>query len=183
MDDDQRQIVLGTLLGNGFICNNNYLCIQHSCNYYSYLTSKVSHLSDLARPNPWYHKNNICGWRSKSLPIWKEFRDFCYNKDKKSVTMEWLDQLRAIGIAIWYGDSGCLVGYKNRNACLRTQSLNNEIINQYFNEVGIPCNVNKSRNSSVIVFTIEGSRILFKMVAPFIHHTMYDKLLNIYYEK
>lgn len=183
MTDDQKQIVLGTLLGNGFICNakNNYLCIQHSCDYCAYFRSKIIHLDEFGRSNPWYKKKNICGWRSSCSPIWREFKKMCYQDSKKTVTMDWLDQLRAIGIAVWYGDSGCLAGYKQRNACLRTQSFGkqgNEIIAQYFNEIGIECHLNKSKKSYVIVFTVESSQILFKMVAPFVHPSMYDKLLK-----
>jgi hypothetical protein len=37
---------------------------------------------------------------------------------------------------------------------------------------------NKSKGSQVIVFTVAGSKTLFKMVAPFIHSSMYDKLLK-----
>jgi hypothetical protein len=105
----------------------------------------------------------------------------CYVNNKKTITMDWLDQLRAIGIAVWYGDSGCLLGYKQRNACLRTQSFGEEgnaIIARYFNEIGIGCSPNKSKGSQVIVFTVAGSKTLFKMVAPFIHSSMYDKLLK-----
>lgn len=184
MTDDQRQIVLGTLLGNGFICNskNPYICIQHSCAYSSYFKSKMSHLSEFGRSSPWYKKGNICGWRSISSPIWSEFKTLCYKDGKKNITMTWLNQLRDIGIAVWYGDSGCLIGYKNRNACLRTQSFGNDgnqIACQYFNEVGIECNLNKSKGSHVIVFSVSGTRILFKLVAPYIHPSMYSKLLNV----
>jgi hypothetical protein len=105
----------------------------------------------------------------------------CYEDGEKIVTMGWLDRLRAIGIAVWYADSGCLMGNKKNNACLRTQSFNeagNAIICQYFNEVGLECNLNKSKNSQVVVFTAAGSKILFTMVAPYIHPTMYAKLLK-----
>ena len=94
--------------------------------------------------------------------------------------MDWLDQLRDIGIAVWYGDSGALIGRKFRNACLRTQSFGlegNKIIERYFNEVGIPCNLNKSRSSYIVVFTVPGTETLIKMIAPCLPKNRYTKLL------
>jgi hypothetical protein len=183
MIDDQRQIVLGTLLGNGFICNakNPYLCIQHSYNYYAYMTSKINHLEEFSRKTGYYYKNNIVGWRSSCSSIWLDFKKLCYKDKVKTVTMNWLDQLRAIGIAVWYGDSGCLIGYHKKNACLRTQSFGkagNEIIAEYFNGVGLPCNINKSKKSYIITFSVEGTCSFLKLVARFIHPSMYNKLLN-----
>lgn len=188
MTDDQKQIILGTLLGNGFICNSAktpYLCIQHSSSYLTYFRTKVIHLDEYSRPHAWYQKGNIWGWRSRCLPIWLEFRKLCYQQDNtKMVSMAWLDQLKAIGIAVWYADSGCLIGHKKRNACLRTQSFGwdgNNIISRYFNEVGIPCHLNKSKNSHMIAFTVSGTKILYKLVAPYIHRSMYSKLINLDY--
>jgi recombination protein RecA len=184
MIDDQKQIIIGSLLGNGFICNskNSYLCIQHSVDYIQYFKSKIAHIEEYGRLKAWYEKGKTCGWRSRCSPIWSDFKKMCYKKGVKTVTMDWLDQLRAIGIAVWYGDSGCLIGYKKSNACLRTQSfgkVGNEIICRYFNEIGIECNINKSKKSYVIVFTKKGTNVFLKMVAPYIHYSMYDKLLKV----
>jgi hypothetical protein len=82
---------------------------------------------------------------------------------------------------VWYGDSGCLIGYHKKNACLRTQSFGkagNEIIAEYFNGVGLPCNINKSKKSYIITFSVEGTCSFLKLVARFIHPSMYNKLLN-----
>lgn len=172
MNEDQKQIVLGTLLGNGYICKskkNCYLCMRHSERHLPWLQSKAFELQSLGSKTAWYHYETTVTWRSACDPVFTELRSFCYPNGKKQVRMEWLDQLRDIGIAIWFGDSGCLTGRQQRNACLRTQSYGlegNEIIERYFNEVGIPCNKNKSRNSYVIVFTVPGTQALLKMIAP-----------------
>jgi hypothetical protein len=184
-NDDHRQIVLGTLLGNGYICKgrkNSYLCIRHSMSHVGWLKSKSLELLPYASKTPWYQYQTTCTWRSHCSQDFNELRDLCYPDGKKQVSMKWLDQLRALAIAVWYGDSGCLTGRNKKNACLRTQSFGfegNKIIEQYFNEVGIPCHMNKSRKSWVIVFTVPGTEILMsKIVAPYLPESRYFKVVT-----
>ena len=172
-NDDHRQIVLGTLLGNGFICKgrkNSYFCMRHSVNHLDWLKSKASELTAYESSTPWHQHETTCTWRSGCDPVFNELRSLCYLNGKKEVSMVWLDQLRSMAISVWYGDSGCLTGRNHKNACLRTQSFRyegNQVIERYFNEVGMPCSMNKSRKSWVIVFTVPGTETLMsKIVAP-----------------
>lgn len=182
-NDDHRQVVLGTLLGNGYICKgrkNSYFCMRHSARHLQWLQSKAAELKQYESKTPWYEYGTTHTWRSACDPVFNEMRDLCYCGNKKVVTMEWLDQLRALAIAVWYGDSGCLTGRGKKNASLRTQSFGkegNEVIERYFNEVGIPCHMNKSRGSWVIVFTVDGTETLMsKIVAPNLPKNRYFKL-------
>lgn len=183
MDFEQRQIITGTLLGNGFICsaNNPYLCIQHSARYEDYFNRKIKHLECFGRKQAVYRRKNIIGWRSSCSPIWQEFRDLAYVDGSKTISMAWLDKLHAIGLAVWYCDSGCLMGYKNRNVCLRTQSFGeagNNIIKQYFDEIGLSCELNKSRQSSVIVFNVRSTERFLKIVAEYVPESLHERLLH-----
>ena len=186
MNDDQRQVVLGTLLGNGYICKgkkNHYLCMRHSVHHLDWLKSKAMELGDLASANPWYEYETTWTWRSRCDSIFVELRKLYYPKDVKEVSMDWLDSLRDIAIAVWYGDSGCLAGRNSKNACLRTQSFGfkgNKIIETYFNEVGFPCSMNKSRNSFVIVFSVHSTRKFLTMVAPYLTKKKLADLLPPY---
>lgn len=185
-NDDHKQIVLGTLLGNGYICNgrkNCYFCMRHSEDHLPWLQSKAAELSVYGSKTPWYKYKTTHTWRSSCAPIFNEMRKLCYRGSMKTVTMEWLDMLRAMAIAVWYGDSGCLTGRGRKNACLRTQSFGfegNKVIEQYFNEVGMSCHINKSRESWVIVFTVAGTETLMsKITGPFLPHNRYFKLTNV----
>jgi hypothetical protein len=184
MDDNQRQVLLGALLGNGYLCHgskNCYFCMRHSTDHLPWLQTKASELTQYGAATPWYVKNSTCTWRSISHPIFTELRQFCYGENgKKQVTMDWLDSLRDVGLAVWYGDSGSLMGRKQRNACLRTQSFGlegNKIIERYFNEVNLPCNINRSKNSHVIVFTVAGTEALIRLIAHWLPKNRYPKLL------
>lgn len=182
MTDDQRQIILGALLGNGYICRgrkNDYFCMRHSERHLPWLQNKAEDLAEYAAGHAWYIYKTTCTWRAKCDPIFNDFRKLCYPDGVKQVSMEWLDQLRSIGLAVWYGDSGCLTGRSNKNACLRTQSFGaegNQIIERYFNEVGIECRVNKSRKSQVIVFSVDGTRKLISTIGADLPANRYFKL-------
>lgn len=184
-NDDHRQIVLGTLLGNGYICKgrkNAYFCMRHSAAHLPWLQSKAAELNAYASSTPWYTYKTTHTWRSACSQEFNELRDLCYPGGVKTVTMPWLDQLRDIAIAVWYGDSGCLTGRGHKNACLRTQSFGedgNRVIERYFNEVGIPCSMNRSRKSWVIVFSVPGTEILMsKIVAPNVPENRFFKLVR-----
>lgn len=182
MNSNQKQIVLGALLGNGYICKgrrNDYFCMRHSIRHLSWLQSKAAELEIFAGGRPWYQYKTTITWRSKCDPVFNELRALCYPKGKKQISMDWLDPLRDIGIAVWYGDSGCLTGRNNKNACLRTQSFGlegNKVIEQYFNEVSLPCSINKSRKSYVIVFSVKATFKLVEMVGNCLPHNRYFKL-------
>lgn len=184
MDNNQKQIVLGTLLGNGYICQgtkNSYLCIRHSMKHLEWLKNKASGIAKYGAATPMYISGTTCTWRSISHPIFTDLRKFCYPGGQKQVCMDWLDQLTDFGIAVWYGDSGTLMGRKQKNACLRTQSYGlegNKIIEQFFNEVSIPCHLNKSRSSYVVVFTVPGTEKLIRLIGMHLPKNRYPKILS-----
>lgn len=164
---DQRQIILGSLLGNGFIKRtdkNYYFVMKHSLKRFDWVRLKSLELNNFY--SDFFKNKSSVVWRSICHPCFNEIHSSCYEGDKK-VTMDWLNSLRDIAIAVWYGDSGIRVGRGKKNSCLRTQSFGlkgNKIICDFFNEVGIFCNVNKNKRGEVIVFTVEGSRILAEKI-------------------
>lgn len=169
--DDRYQVILGSMLGNGFICKGrrvDYFCMRHSTKYAPWLKVKANELVEFGAKTPYYQYKTTLTWRSACNQMFTDLRGFCYKEDQKIVTMKWLDLLRDLAIAVWFGDSGTMTGRGQKNACLRTQSFGydgNKIIERYFNEVGIPCGMNKCRDSYVIVFTLEGTQNLFALIA------------------
>lgn len=182
-NDDHKQIILGCLLGNGYLCKqskNAYFYMKHSERHLSWLQTKAMELDDYKSETPWYNNKSSYTWRAASMPAFNSLYDLCYKNNTKTVSMEWLDQLRAMAIAVWYGDSGTLIGRGKKNACLKTQSFGkegNEIIAKYFNEVGMPCNLNRAKDVFNITFTVPGTKtLLSKIVAPYLPENRYFKL-------
>jgi len=162
---DQKQVILGTLLGNGRLEKSPeglYLLMKARDPLWQ---SSKAHVLGKLEQATWTSRGNFY-WRSTADPVFAEIDALCYNGHKKRARMECLDRLTNIGIMTWYGDCGCLVGRKRRNACLRTQALglSTEIAGQYFNEVGMPCRVNKVRKQPVLVFSLEGTKKLMEII-------------------
>ncbi len=171
IDDDVKQILYGGLVGSSYICKgtrNDYLCMRHSERHRDWLKAKAAELYRFASKKPFYQYNSTMTWRSTCHPVFSELRKEIYQENEKVITMKWLDRFRDLAVAVWFGDSGCMIGRGQKNACLRTQSFGKEgnlIIEKYFNEVGIPCSTNKYKDSYMITFSLPGTRNLFEVVA------------------
>lgn len=162
---DQRQVIIGTLLGNGRLESSSdgpYLLMKSRDKLW--LSSKAHILSDIEQAN-WVSRGNYY-WRSIADPVFDEFDDLLYDGNNKIVRMEVLDVLQGLGVMVWYSDVGCLVGRNRKNACMRMQAFgkSTEIAVQFFNEVSAPCRINTVRNKPVIVFALEGTIMLMKII-------------------
>jgi hypothetical protein len=174
LTSDQQQVVLGTLLGNSKIeISVDGPCLIMKSHDSAWFASKAEFLQDL-HDSTWRQYGNYY-WRSRPDECFEPFVKMCYKETQKFVTMDCLDRLRAIGIMVWYGDSGCLVGRGRRNACLRTQRLGDSayVVAQFFNEVNTACCINLVRSKPVIVFTHEGTKTLMKIISQIIPPNRY----------
>jgi len=180
LTSDQEQIILGTLLGNGRLemgLEGPYLLMKSRDPLW--LEGKALLLAEVKHAR-WRSRSNYY-WRSREDSCFERFDKLCYSGYDKVARMEILDTLRNIGLMVWYGDVGCLVGRKRCNACLRTQSLgkSNEVARRYFNEVRLPCNINLVRQKPVIVFSYEGTRMLMKVVGSVLPRNRYHLIPSL----
>lgn len=167
ISSDQKQIILGTLLGNGCLRDGEvdpYLVMRSRCPLW--LESKAQKLQELEGAR--WEQNGNYYWKSNPDECLRKFKKRCYEGKDKCAKMPTLDLLRNLGLMVWYGDVGCLVGGTRRNACLRTQFFGQscDIIKQYFNEVQLECKINLVRQNPVIVFSFEGTKSLMNLVGP-----------------
>lgn len=180
LSSDQRQVILGTILGNGFLESADGLYLVMRSRSPEWLASKAKVLADLEQATWTSHSNYY--WRSAADPIFEEFDALCYDKHQKIARMKSLDMLNRIGLMVWYGDCGCLVGRVRKNASLRTQALglSAEAGCRFFNEVAMPCKINTVRQRPVIVFTLSGTERLMNVIGPVLpknrHHLVPDHL-------
>lgn len=165
MTSDQKQIIIGTLLGNSKLLKDNdgyYLEMKSRDSIW--LESKAHALKDIAYSRWMSHGNYY--WRSKSHESFYEFKELCYSEHNKVFKMECLNSLRNIGIMVWYGDVGCLVGRTKQNACVRTQAFcgSESIAHQFFNEIDADCNISYVRQKPILTFTLKGTTTIMKIV-------------------
>jgi hypothetical protein len=113
-DKYQRQIVLGTVLGDGYLYRNGRLQVEHREKDIEYLLWKHNKLCRLASGIPkrclrFDKRTNktYVSWRFYTKPTFKSLRILFYSKDKKVVPRDSKKfKLNPLGLAVWYMDDG-----------------------------------------------------------------------------
>jgi hypothetical protein len=179
----QDQIISGSLLGSGYIsCTKpNYLGMSETRNH-DWVHYKGEELATIQAKTSFSQCGNVVKWRSVSGDIWDDYYDRFYFGGQKRVSMEVLDTLRDIALAVWFGDKG--FWYSNRRIGLRTTAFgeNNEVLLVYFNEVGLECDLKMdSHGAKRIVFTRDGTISFLGTIAhrlPDFMHARFSQLKN-----
>ena len=113
---ESRNLLIGMLLGDGTISNNNVFKIAHSESQKEYLEWKVKQLKDAGiRNNGIKSYIKIKGYKTgvpvyytqlNIIPFIKVLRKVFYKEKKILGNRKLLNRLDAKGIAIWYMDDG-----------------------------------------------------------------------------
>lgn len=168
MTGNQRQVILGTVLGGSSIVKpkkgrNCYLSMRGGNP--EWLQCKAQELSFLLPPNPFFgERKDYYRWHSKCSPLLNDLYDLFYPNNKKTIRMEILDELRDIGLSVWFLDSGTI---KNSQVIIKTKS-EADIISKYFSEVGLQNDIVKN---SVVLNKISSMKFL-NIIHPFVPQFM-----------
>jgi hypothetical protein len=142
---NERQEILGTLLGDGSIgfpnkrSTNCRLAWTHGPDqawWMGYKAQKLSRLGVKVRiaPNAGYGTTSIVGVSAR-LPCLTDIRSLVYGAhERKTVCQQWLDEIGERGLAWWYCDDGSYVPRK-RYATFHTEGYTlseNELIRDWF---------------------------------------------------
>lgn len=135
----QRQVVLGSLLGDGSLRNhhryggNSVFSVEHSIEHIEYVHWLAEQLGEFAgkivnrdaRPTKMVPVSNpSLMLYSINHPEFSVLRDRFYPNGKKIIPAGLLDELDALGIAVWIMDDGCYNdGKHNQRIQLSTQSF------------------------------------------------------------
>ena len=113
---ESRNLLIGMLLGDGTISNNNVFKIAHSESQRDYLEWKIKQLKDAGiRNNGIKSYIKIKGYKTgvpvyytqlNIIPFIKVLRKVFYKEKKILGNRKLLNRLDAKGIAIWYMDDG-----------------------------------------------------------------------------
>lgn len=108
LSTQQQQMLLGTLLGDGWVgfrYQSNHGWKQHEYNTHKagILKARMPRL----RPNLGWGKVTST-FSTPTANEYRELRQFCYPNGTKTVTPEWLSLLTWEGVAYWYMDDGTL---------------------------------------------------------------------------
>lgn len=149
---ESRNLLIGLLIGDGTISNNNVFKICHCKEQQDYLEWKIKQLNESGIRNnglKWYVSTRgynvgkqVCYTQLNIIPFIKVLRRVVYKPNKK-LNRKLLNRLSAREIAIWYMDDGH-INYRKSNGrihgfyikiatCLPKEEL--QIIIDYFKEV------------------------------------------------
>lgn len=150
---ESRNLLIGLLIGDGTISNNNVFKLAHSKEQKDYLEWKLKQLKDSGIRNNGlktyissngYNKGKEVYYTQLNvIPFIKVLRRVVYKPFKKLGNRKLLNRLSAREIAIWYMDDGHINYRKTKNrihgfyikiaTCLSKEEL--QIIIDYFKEV------------------------------------------------
>lgn len=118
INKDSRNLLIGLLLGDGTISNNNIFKLSHSEKQREYLEWKLKLLNNNGIKNngikeyistSGYNKGSRVLYSQLSIiPFIKVLRRICYKPKKVVGNRKLLNRLTAQEIAIWYMDDGCI---------------------------------------------------------------------------
>ena len=113
---ESRNLLIGMLLGDGTISNNNVFKLAHSTEQKDYLDWKINQLKEAAIRNTGiksyissrgYNKGSeVLYTQLNIIPFIKVLRRVVYKNGKKTFSRKLLNRLDAKGIAIWFMDDG-----------------------------------------------------------------------------
>jgi len=149
-DEISRQLVFGSLFGDGAISKTDLFYREHhSIKQSDYLKWKNSILRFSFYEYP-DDKHPTCQIRSRKLPLLETLYKKYYSDDKKKVAEENLNDLTELGLLVWYLDKGSY-NYYNHTVYISTN------ISRWEQETIVAWFMNKWN----IEPTIHGKRICF----------------------
>lgn len=183
INDDQKQVALGSFLGDGHLDrykDNVYrLSMTHGISQKDYciwkssiLDSKISYIKENG-----FSKKEAISSQSKLFAIENNF------PKTKNTCPQWvLDELDERGMAIWFMDDGSLIKSWNEEsgaAYLSTCSFDEDSQVRFvkkFNSLGIKCHYKKQKDGYYyIYFNKDGFFKLYNLIKKYIHPSMLYK--------
>jgi recombination protein RecA len=199
LSDQQMQLILGSLMGDGNLSPNTRgrsgtrFRMGHGAKQAEYLDWKVSLLGNIGCARTSNAKGAVFA-DFTPLPELAEIHDAVYFGDgKKHLSWDYLKELTPLALAVWYLDDGCFTirskGVQERTQggsgrieiCVEAMSPGSrERLVQYLRDthrLDVKLRASGARRVSVLQFTTSASEKFQALVAPFVHPCMDYKLL------
>jgi len=187
INSDQKQLILGSFLGNGHIRTEGKskirLSVTHSINQKEYCQWKANIFNcktNIVR-NKGYAKKSAVNFCTEIIGLEQEFP-----KTKTSCPQWILDEIDARGIAIWFMDSCSLnnIGVSGYSGRISTYSFDEDSHIRFvkkFNDLGISCNYKKYNGHYCLFFNRKGLKLLYELISPYFNDSMRKKIAPEFY--
>ena len=197
LPEEVEQVLLGSLFGDGSlerrkprgkgIIKKRWIGPRfrevHSINQKEYLLWKKEILSQtfiIKNYTIFTRKEKETSICSLNSPLLEKYYSYFYptGKGKKIFTLEMLNKLKPLGLAIWYMDDGNFdkVSYRASVAVPKRYSkmIKKWLKNSY--NLNSKIYLSKITTSSRILFNVEDTKKLFRIIHPYIHPSMKYKI-------
>lgn len=192
-----NSIIIGLLLGNGYISKDGYLKSINNKLQKEYCDFKKSLLCDNFITTI-EEKNNKLIITCNKTKYLKQIRKYIYTPNKK-IDINNLKKLDALGLSLWYLDNGYVSFSKNKDKSIKSRKgfINtsrfsyeqNIIFQRYFKEVlNIETKIYKKKEKYILYFKCSEFKKLIEIIEPYIIESMKYKIClnyinNINYPK
>jgi len=203
----QRQMIIGTMLGDGCIDKGNKnpaLVVSHSIKQEALINLKTKILGNLMlsrrvskQRKGSYSDTPIIIIRSKYDPVFKEFLDKFYDSNNNyKLSEDILDELGPISLAFWYMDDGSKQVRNSKPKKFTTTKGSTPIVQlsthafsqedvklliQKLKKLGLTAYcVKTKKNQYFITLNANSSRIFYSMIAPYVVPELAYKLPDKY---
>ena len=115
----QHEVINGTLMGDGSIsCGKKEAClsIKHAMSQQEYVLWKYEELKSLCKSEPKPAGGRL-RFRTRHHPVFTSMRGFWYPNDRKSLTLDHLNLITPLGLAVWFLDDGTNISNGQRRPC------------------------------------------------------------------
>jgi len=200
LNESQEQLIIGSLLGDACLVEANYISNKKSKSklktyrlLFAHSEKQIEYLK---------HKKNILGgskigtrksghgatikhFAFCSKPTLEPFAKICLRDNKKSVTKEWLSQLKPEGLAYWFMDDGYTIkrSRTSHGAYLCTDSFNEEeikLIQDCLIRMGLETKVSHTKTGPRVRFpSTDITNLLFDIIKPWVIKSMEYKLVGV----
>ncbi|SCL31778.1 intein /RecA protein [Micromonospora inyonensis] len=199
LSEEQWQVVLGSLMGDGSLSPNRRdrsgvrFRLGHGAEQAAYLDWKVSLLGNLAHSRRTDSRGAVFA-DFTPVPELDELRRAVYLGDgKKHLSWDYLKALTPLALAVWYMDDGCFSlrskGVQERTEggsgrieiCVETMAEGSRarLVEHLRDAYGldVTLGVRGARQMSYVQFTTAASAVFQELVAPYVPAAMEAKLL------
>jgi predicted transcriptional regulator len=185
--EEEEQVIIGSLLGDGSIIKTNYregyyaLTVTHGIKQQAYIEYKAKLLNRLTKT---VYANKRLDKRFKTLeyttlyfvttphPSYEYFRKNWY-KEKKIIYRDDFKKLSPLGLAIWFMDDGCKIG---NSISLATDCFNMEDLNFMQSELIAKWGLHFYIHNKKLDLAAADYDTFYDLINPYIIPTMRYKL-------
>ncbi len=193
INSDSKQIIFGSLLGDGSVFQGSrtkaFFRERHSIKQKEYLLwknkkcfnnfgAKITEFRQYEKvQKKYYEKIEL---RSRSFPLFLDYRNMFYPDGKKIVNREILNQICELGLTVWYCDDGCyhLIGKTVRIMTDGFSYDEQKIIQKWFKEKwSLECKIVKRKTGSYYIgFDVKESERFLNIIRTCVPNSMSYKL-------